>query len=435
MPTLSHSFLSATPNSQQYNPHNKYQNYIHLRSKKIGNSESELSKKIFPVLAGLGLFVTGFGSGTVSQAKLHFLSSSTTSGSSITSTSPTESELSCVPEAIKKVEGAVVRINTLTPVQMDSKDEFSSDQFEESQGSGVFFDWDGLILTNAHVVERIKNIVVTLADGRRYDAEIKGSNERIDIAVLKINPKEGEKFPTAEFGNSDEIEVGQMVVALGSPCSLDQTATLGIISGIGRSQADVGIFDDKDLNIDYIQTDASMNLGSSGGSLVDVETGCIIGINTRIRVHMEGTGFAIPINKVQEILPDLSVRSYVGAFIDNLKPQENWDISRAIVRKVYDDSPAAIGGLMKNDVILKIGDEKVNSNEDVSHCIDRAINGIPLHITVLRGDSEICVSILPVSEAKASWLKQIEKKTQLPEEKVFPEDIKLLSASYHPRRV
>mmetsp|Transcript_3182 Transcript_3182/g.4843 ORF Transcript_3182/g.4843 Transcript_3182/m.4843 type:complete len:407 (-) Transcript_3182:395-1615(-) len=377
MQILSHGFLIADMQhcvtqftGIRQNSNSKHHNSTHIQCKKKG-SDSGQSKISSPFLAGLGLCISCFSSGAALQAKFDFMPNPISSASSISLQSPT-TELSCVPEAIKKVEQSVVRINTLKPTLIDNRRESPMEQFEESQGSGVLFDSEGLILTNAHVVERMKNIVITLADGRQYSAEIKGSDEQIDIAVLKINPEEGERFAQAEFGNSDKIEVGQVVVALGSPCSLDQTATMGIVSGIGRSPADVGIFDDKDLNVDYIQTDASMNLGSSGGPLVDVESGCVIGINTRIRVHMEGTGFAIPINKVKEILPDLSIRSYIGAFIDNVKPQENWFINRAIVSKVYRDLPAAVGGLMKNDIILKIGGEEIKSNEDVCRCVDRA---------------------------------------------------------------
>lgn len=263
MQVPSHGFLIADMQQcatkftgTRQNSNSKHQNSTQIQSKKKG-SDSGLSKSSPSFLVTLGLCISCFCSGAALQAKFGFIPNPISSASSISLQCPT-TELSCVPEAIKKVEQSVVRINTLKPTLINDRRESPMEQFEESQGSGVLFDSEGLILTNAHVVERMKNIVITLADGRQYSAEIKGSDEQIDIAVLKINPKEGERFAHAKFGNSDKIEVGQVVVALGSPCSLDQTATMGIVSGIGRSPADVGIFDKKDLNVDYIQTDASM---------------------------------------------------------------------------------------------------------------------------------------------------------------------------------
>ncbi len=168
---------------------------------------------------------------------------------------------------------------------------------QQGQGSGVIFCKEGLVLTNAHVVQGASRVTVTLTDGRRFRAEVKGADEIVDIAVLKILFENGngngngnagsgdltQPLPVAEFGDSDELQVGQFVVAVGSPGGLDNTVTMGIISGLKRSSEVVGLIHKK---VDFIQTDAAINPGNSGGPLVDVEKGTIIGINTCIRANM-----------------------------------------------------------------------------------------------------------------------------------------------------
>jgi S1-C subfamily serine protease len=164
---------------------------------------------------------------------------------------------------------------------------------QQGQGSGVIFCKEGLVLTNAHVVQGASRVTVTLTDGRRFRAEVKGADDIVDIAVLKILFESGNEsgqsnmqhqpLPVAEFGDSDELQVGQFVVAVGSPGGLDNTVTMGIISGLKRSSEVVGLMHKK---VDFIQTDAAINPGNSGGPLVDVEKGKIIGINTCIRANM-----------------------------------------------------------------------------------------------------------------------------------------------------
>lgn len=196
------------------------------------------------------------------------------------------------------------------------------------QGSGIIVNSEGYILTNAHVVEGATRVYVLLTDGRRFRAEMQGSDDIIDIAVLKIIPESGDgtdksstnmaDLPVAQLGNSDQMEVGQFVTAIGSPGGLDNTCTIGIVSGLKRCPKVVGI-PDKLGALDYIQTDAAINQGNSGGPLVDVESGNIVGINTCIRANMEGTSFAIPINKVLGIVDDLAegkhiTHGYLGKF-------------------------------------------------------------------------------------------------------------------------
>ena len=254
-----------------------------------------------------------------------------------------------VAEAVEKVGPAVIRIDTETDieraVQSDvrfdkdggkdgSSNEESDDEgmleslpdrmkfIQQGQGSGVIFcDKGGLVLTNAHVVQGASRVTVTLTDGRRFNAEVKGADDIVDIAVLKILTPEDVNnnndiesvpqlpLPVAKFGDSDELKVGQFVVAVGSPGGLDNTVTMGIISGLKRSSEVVGLVHKK---VDFIQTDAAINPGNSGGPLVDVEKGEIIGINTCIRANMEGTSFAVPINKAKAIVHDLAEGKHIN---------------------------------------------------------------------------------------------------------------------------
>jgi S1-C subfamily serine protease len=323
--------------------------------------------------------------------------------------------VSYVKEAVQKVSPSVLRIDTETHLRDNDKSS-SPGWLQEGQGSGVIFSADGLILTNAHVVDDTTKVTVTLSDGRVFQAVVTGSDEVTDIAVLKILP-EGEAlpdFPVGDFGDSDDLEVGQFVVALGSPGGLDMTATMGIVSGLRRSSADVGLSHKK---VDYIQTDAALNPGNSGGPLVDVESGRIIGINACIRSNMEGTSFSIPINKVQEILPDLAAgrpihHSYIGASMADCTP--NWarqlnrnnekrlqvpEVHGALVSKVHSNSPAANGGLQMNDVIVDIGGTKVVSSDDASRSIDRAPVGKDLILTVIRGGYPVNIRVRPIDLA------------------------------------
>ena len=229
------------------------------------------------------------------------------------------SAMGYVAEAVAKTGPAVIRIDTETDIeravhmgerldqtgserngQNSDGDEEELDSIpdrmkfiQQGQGSGVIFCKEGLVLTNAHVVQGASRVTVTLTDGRRFRAEVKGADDIVDIAVLKIlfeNGSDGGQsntqhlpLPVAEFGDSDELKVGQFVVAVGSPGGLDNTVTMGIISGLKRSSEVVGLMHKK---VDFIQTDAAINPGNSGGPLVDVEKGTIIGINTCIRANM-----------------------------------------------------------------------------------------------------------------------------------------------------
>jgi S1-C subfamily serine protease len=361
--------------------------------------------------------------------------------------------LSFVADAVKKIGPCVVRIDTETHMfQEETRGALPpqhSGFVQQGQGSGLIFASEGLVLTNAHVVEDATKVTVTLTDGRVYQAEVKGSDEIVDIAVLKIirdesNPKSLPPLPVAELGNSDELNVGQIVVAVGSPGGLDNTVTMGIISGLERSSTVVGIPHKK---VDYIQTDAAINPGNSGGPLVDVETAKVVGVNAAIRAHMEGTSFAIPINRVREIMYDLAEgkeihHGYLGISLATCTPE--WartnnaipdapripEVHGALVHKVFPRTPAEKGGLRPNDVILKVNGKSVESSDDTRRLIDSAPVGVDLTLTVLRGEKQILMDIIVQPVDLATRLREIRQERQ---QQLFQEQLR--SQEYGPFRI
>ncbi|MGH7927673.1 MAG: trypsin-like peptidase domain-containing protein, partial [Candidatus Binatia bacterium] len=210
-------------------------------------------------------------------------------------------------------------------------------------GSGVMIDQKGLVLTNNHVVENADKITVKLADEREFSAKVVGRDPRTDIAVLRIADGKGD-FPVAPLGNSDRLQVGEWVVAMGSPFGLDNTLTAGVVSAKGR-HIGAGPYDN------FIQTDASINPGNSGGPLVNLR-GEVVGINTAIFSRTGGNlgiGFAIPINLVKEVLPELIekgkvTRGWLGVAIQRVTPEiaESLGLEKsrgALVANVFEGSP------------------------------------------------------------------------------------------------
>mmetsp|Transcript_42265 Transcript_42265/g.101733 ORF Transcript_42265/g.101733 Transcript_42265/m.101733 type:complete len:830 (-) Transcript_42265:196-2685(-) len=354
--------------------------------------------------------------------------------------------LSFVTDVVKEVGPAVVRVDTETYVKDDRRDVHPTQQdsyVQQGQGSGLIFSKDGYILTNSHVVEDATKVTVTLTDGRVYSCEVCGSDDIVDIAVLRITADRGgspvANLPVASLGDSDELNVGSIVVAVGSPGGLDNTVTMGIVSGLERSSVMVGIPHKK---VDYIQTDAAINFGNSGGPLIDVESGRVIGINAAIRAHMEGTSFAIPINKVRTIMHDLSQgqeihHGWLGLGLATCTPdwarQNNADqandnnvipeVHGAIVHRVYPRTPAEQGGLKENDIILQIGNDKVRSAEDARKLIDLAEVGETIPITVIRGQKERILTVKPID--LSSRLKEIqqEKQRQLQQDRIRRQEL------------
>ena len=252
-------------------------------------------------------------------------------------------------------------------------------RIEQSQGSGFIFS-DGLIMTNAHVVNGSNKVIVGLNNGKKYKAKLIGQDFFTDLAVLKIEGKG--PWPKAQLGDSTKIKVGDWAIAVGNPFGLENTVTLGIISNLKRNVTQLGIYDKK---LELIQTDAAINPGNSGGPLLN-SNGEVIGINTLIRSGPgAGLSFAIPINKAKEIAYQLInngkvIHPMIGI---SLVEERNFDTNNNAVKVGYvvPNSPAEKSGIIVNDVIIKVGNKDIETASDVISQISK--NGINKQINIL----------------------------------------------------
>ncbi|HEY5541654.1 MAG TPA: DegQ family serine endoprotease, partial [Candidatus Binatia bacterium] len=270
-------------------------------------------------------------------------------------------------------------------------------QRQRSLGSGFIIDGDGSILTNNHVVENAQKIVVKLAaDDQQYEAKVIGRDPKTDIAVIKINAKTS--LPTATLGDSDRLEVGEWVVAIGNPFGLDSTVTSGIVSAKGRHIGQ-GPYDN------FIQTDASINPGNSGGPLINLR-GEVIGINTAIFSRTGGNmgiGFAIPINLVKEVLPQLRgkgkvTRGFLGVLIQKVTPEiaDSLGMDKgygALVANVTKDGPADKAGVKVGDVIVEFDGKEVKDSSDLPIIVARTPVDKRARMKVLRDKKEISLTV------------------------------------------
>src|SRR5580658_9039281 len=292
--------------------------------------------------------------------------------------SPAELRLSYAP-IVQRVQPAVVNVFATKVVQNRNpllEDPIfrrffgvpgdQPEQMQRSLGSGVMVDPSGLVVTNVHVIEGADQVKVSLSDKREFEAEIVLKDPRSDLAVLRLKDAH-EKFPTLDFANSDELMVGDVVLAIGNPFGVGQTVTHGIISALARTQ--VGITDYQF----FIQTDAAINPGNSGGALVDM-TGKLAGINTAIFSRSggsQGIGFAIPANMVRVVVASAKSggkavkRPWLGARLQTVTPEiaETLGLKRptgALVASVVSGSPAARAGLKLSDLIVAIDGQAVD---------------------------------------------------------------------------
>src|SRR5215204_3982643 len=269
-------------------------------------------------------------------------------------------------------------------------------QRQRSLGSGFIIDGDGSILTNNHVVENAQKIVVKLADEQEYEAKVIGRDPKTDIAVIKIEAKT--KLTPANFGDSDGLEVGEWVMAIGNPFGLDSTVTSGIVSAKGRHIGQ-GPYDN------FIQTDASINPGNSGGPLINLR-GEIVGINTAIFSRTGGNmgiGFAIPVNLVKELLPQLRgkgkvTRGYLGVLIQKVTPEiaESLGMEKsqgALVANVSKDGPADKSGVKVGDVIVEFDGKEIKDSGELPIIVARTPVDKKVKMKVLRDKKEIVLGV------------------------------------------
>ncbi|HSF72766.1 MAG TPA: HhoA/HhoB/HtrA family serine endopeptidase [Microcoleus sp.] len=322
---------------------------------------------------------------------------------------------SFVTAAVDRVGPAVVRIDTertvsrnLDPLMEDpffrrflGEDLRSMTPRQErlrGQGSGFIIDKSGIVLTNAHVVDKADRVTVTLNDGRTFPGKVQGTDEVTDLAVVKINTKEV-NLPVATLGDSDAVKVGDWAIAVGNPLGFDNTVTLGIISTLKRSSAAVGI---PDKRLDFIQTDAAINPGNSGGPLLN-SRGEVIGINTAIRADAMGIGFAIPIDKAKAIYAQLAKGEEVShpflgiqmiALTPEMARENNSDpnaplivpeVKGVLVMRVVPNTPAEEAGVRKGDVIVQIDGEGVTEPEQLQNLVENSQIGQILQLKVRRG--------------------------------------------------
>jgi serine protease Do len=269
-------------------------------------------------------------------------------------------------------------------------------QRQRSLGSGFIIDADGSILTNNHVVENAQKIVVKLSDEQEYEAKVVGRDPKTDIAIIKINAKSG--LTAAGLGDSDNLEVGEWVMAIGNPFGLDSTVTSGIVSAKGRHIGQ-GPYDN------FIQTDASINPGNSGGPLINLR-GEVIGINTAIFSRSGGNigiGFAIPINLVKELLPQLRgkgkvTRGYLGVLIQKVTPEiaESLGMDKgrgALVANVSKDGPAEKAGVKVGDVIIEFDGKEIRDSGDLPIIVARTPVDRKVRMKVLRDKQEMQLTV------------------------------------------
>jgi S1-C subfamily serine protease len=312
-----------------------------------------------------------------------------------------------IVDAVAKVGPAVVRIDTTKRVVNPLGGLFGrgpSIQQQQGLGSGVITRSDGVILTNAHVVEGASEVSVTLPDGRTFSGKVLGGDPLTDVAVVKVVAA---NLPVAPLGNSEKVRPGEWAIAIGNPLGLDNTVTAGIISAIQRTNA-VG----EGQRVPYIQTDAAVNPGNSGGPLIN-DRGQVIGINTAIRqAPGAGLSFAIPINVARNIAAQILERGfashpYIGVRLQTLTPQLAQEINATtnqcrlpevqgvVVVDVMPGSPARAAGLRPCDLITGVGGKPVKNPSEVQLAVDQSRVGGTLTITFRRGDASRETTVKP----------------------------------------
>lgn len=271
-----------------------------------------------------------------------------------------------------------------------------SQRTERGQGSGFIYDSTGLLLTNAHVVEGSTRVMVGLSDGRRVEGTVVGADRVTDLAVVRLAG--GGSWPVAPLGNSDSLQVGEWVIAVGNPFGLDQTVTLGIVSSLNRNAAALGITDKR---LELIQTDAAINPGNSGGPLLDAD-GAVVGINTLVRSGPgAGLGFAIPINRARSVAEQLVSKgsvshAMIGVGLDAVRNASGSPVPGAVVRSVMQGGPAARAGLRPGDRITAVDGRAVINPAQLTQLVERNGVGRAMELTLQRQGQTLRLQVTPV---------------------------------------
>lgn len=299
----------------------------------------------------------------------------------------------------------------------------------QSVGSGVIISPNGYIVTNYHVVKEAREIFVTLADKRQFEARLVGFDRSTDLAVIKIELAEGETLPVIAFGNSDELQVGEWVLAVGNPFRLTSTVTAGIVSALGRQ---VNIIDDFFRVEDFIQTDAAINPGNSGGALVNLR-GELVGINTAIATESgayEGYGFAVPMNLVARVVEDLIAygevqRGYLGVSIQDMDARKARElgllgVQGVLITEVRKGGAADQAGVQAGDVVLAVNDHVVNAPNELQSVVARYRPGDQLTLELWRKGQRMQVQVKLMGRdapAYREWFSELtdEGPPQMPE--------------------
>ena len=291
---------------------------------------------------------------------------------------------------------------------------FFGDQSRQQQaqvglGSGVIVSPEGFLLTNNHVVDGADDIEVMLTDGRKAHAKVVGTDPDSDVAVLKI---ELDKLPSITFGSTDNLQVGDVVLAIGNPFGVGQTVTSGIVSALGRSQLGINTFEN------FIQTDAAINPGNSGGALVDAN-GNLLGINTAIYSRTGGSlgiGFAIPVSTARQVMESLIkdgmvTRGWIGVEPRDLTPEIaatfNLPVKEGVlITGVLQNGPASDGGLRPGDVVVKVADTSVNNTSQLLNAVASLKPQLPATISVQRGDKALELKVTVAQRPKVQLQKE-----------------------------
>ena len=319
-----------------------------------------------------------------------------------------------VSDVVNRVGDSVVRIDASRKVATNAPAAFNdpffkqffgsqmpnipSERIQRGLGSGFVVSSDGLIVTNAHVVEGSDKVTVTLKDGQTYEGEVMGTDSLTDVAVIKI---EADDLPAVTFADSDNLQPGEWAIAIGNPLGLDNTVTTGIVSATGRTSAQVGVADKR---VSFVQTDAAINPGNSGGPLLNAK-GEVIGVNTAIIQNAQGLGFAIPINAARDIAEELIAKGkvdhpFLGIQMAAITPELKQELASQnkfnvkattgiLIMDVVPDSPAERAGLKSGDVIQKIAEQEVKTADEVQQAVAKTEVGEELNLGLVRNDKQL----------------------------------------------